>query len=116
MVPLPRIALYGYTMSMTSKVICSVCALGPMLKDSGRTIFPRGRVALPLNSSREFFCWLQLFWVDAHPIEGMEEYDINQATVIHEGLTDFPPRNVAADDHCVGVWGFAKVDIAGIEG
>jgi hypothetical protein len=48
----PRIALYGYTMSMTSKVMGSVCAFALVPKDSDRTIFPRGRVALPPNLNR----------------------------------------------------------------
>jgi hypothetical protein len=50
--PLPKIALYRYTMSMSSKVTCSVRMFGPSPKDNGTTIFPRGRVALPPNSNR----------------------------------------------------------------
>jgi hypothetical protein len=40
------------TMSMTSNVMCSVRAFAPVLKDSGRTIFPRGRVAFPSNPDK----------------------------------------------------------------
>jgi hypothetical protein len=39
-------------MSMISKVICSVLALGPVPKDNGRTILSRGSVALPQNLMR----------------------------------------------------------------
>jgi hypothetical protein len=47
--PLPRIVLYGYTMSMTLKVTYSIRVFGLAPKDSGRTILPRGRVAFPQN-------------------------------------------------------------------
>jgi hypothetical protein len=41
--PLPKIALYGYTMLMMSKVTCSAC-VWPVQKDKGRIIFLRGNV------------------------------------------------------------------------
>jgi hypothetical protein len=44
---IPIIVLYGYTMSMTSKVMCSVLAFAPVPKDNGKTVFPRGRVVFP---------------------------------------------------------------------
>jgi hypothetical protein len=41
--PLPRIALYGNIMSMTSKVMCFVRAFAPVPRDGGRMTFPRGK-------------------------------------------------------------------------
>jgi hypothetical protein len=51
---LPKIALYAYTMSMTSKVIYFLHVFELPPKDNGRTIFSRGRVALPPNLNKDY--------------------------------------------------------------
>lgn len=46
---LPKIVLYGYTMSMMLKVICSIRAFGWYQMTVVVYFFPRGNVALPPN-------------------------------------------------------------------
>jgi hypothetical protein len=52
---------------------------------------------------------MYLLRIYAHPLEGVDENDIDLSSIIDEGFVDFPTCHIAVDDHSVGVWGIVEV-------
>jgi hypothetical protein len=77
--------LYGYTISMMSKVIYYVRVFRPGPKECGRTILPRGSVSCPQIQTEDYISDAAI-WVNAHSVEGMEEYNVGLDTIVHKGL------------------------------
>jgi hypothetical protein len=109
-------ALYGYTMSTMSNVICSLRALGATPKERGNSILSTGKVPLPPKPYRGVVRGLEQAVAYAHAIEGMEEDDVRLAAIVDQDFVQVPACHATVDDHGVDVGGAAQIDVSGVEG
>jgi hypothetical protein len=101
--PHTKMALYGYVMSTTSKVMYSMRGFLGVPKDTGSVIVPTGSILFLLLVKEGLRRFSKLLSVKADLIEGFYEENFGLSAVVNKDFGYVPFVNVDYGDHGVGM-------------